>query len=268
MIRLFQIDWLKLRSYRAFWVLSAMYLFVISFLPISILEFMKWLESQGVKFEQWSPRNIPIVHFPDVWQNMAYIAVFFKFFIAVLVIILITNEYSYKTIRQNIIDGMSRLDFLKSKIISLTILCLSASIFLFVLCLAAGLIYTPHLIIGEIFENSEFIFGYFLDILFFSMFALLVGNLFKKAGLSIALIVMIIPIEYIITSNLPESISVIADYFPMHVMNSLIKLPFPKYILMEIQDYLSLSSVALCIAYIALFAYLNYLILKKRDLTN
>lgn len=268
MIRLFQIDWLKLKSYRAFWVLGIMYLFLISFLPISILEFLKWLESKGVKFEEWSPKNIPILHFPDVWQNLAYIAVFFKFFIAVLVIMTITNEFSYKTIRQNIIDGMSRLDFLKSKIISIVILCLFASVFLFFLCLLAGLIYTPHLIAGEIFENSEFILGYFLDILFFSMFAMLVGNLFKKAGLSIALIVMIIPIEYIITANLPESISGIAAYFPMHVMNSIIKLPFPKYILMEIQDYLSFSSIALCIAYIALFAYLNYVILKKRDLTN
>jgi len=268
MIRLFQIEWLKLKTYRTFWVLSGLYLFLMAFIPISILEFMKWLESKGVKFEEWSPSNIPVLHFPDVWQNLTYISVFFKFFIAVIVIISITNEFSYKTIRQNIVDGLNRMDFLKSKVISIVLLCLFSSIFLFFLCILAGLIYTPRIITGEIFEYSQFIFAYFLDVLFFSLFALLIGNLFRKAGLSIALMVMIVPIEYIFTANLPNEISAIGDYFPMHVMNSLIQLPFTRYGFMEIQDYVSLTAIALSLAYIALFVYLNYILLKRRDLTN
>jgi hypothetical protein len=54
----------------------------------------------------------------------------------------------------------------------------------------------------------------------------------------------------------------------MHVMNSIIQLPFTKYGFMEIQDYISPEAVALSFAYIALFVYLNYVLLKKRDLTS
>ncbi|HEX9649628.1 MAG TPA: ABC transporter permease [Cyclobacteriaceae bacterium] len=268
MIRLFNIEWIKLKNYKTFWVLGGLYLFLITFIPISVLEFMKWLESKGVEFEEFSPSKIPILHFPDIWQNITYLSVFFKFFIAVIIIISITNEFSYKTIRQNIIDGLSRMDFLKSKLTAIVAICLISAVYLFLICLITGLIYTPRLIQGEILEYSQFIFAYFLDILFFLIFALLIGNTFKKAGISIALVVMIIPIEYIFSANLPDEISVVGDYLPMHVMNSIIQLPFTKYGFMEIQDYISPEAVALSFAYIALFVYLNYVLLKKRDLTS
>jgi len=268
MMRLLKIEWFKLRNYRTFWVVSSLYLFLMTFIPISVLEFMKWLESKGVEFENFSPSKIPILHFPDIWQNITYLSVFFKFFIAVIIIISITNEFSYKTIRQNIIDGLDRKDFLKSKLFAILSICLVSAIYLFVLCLITGLIYTPRIIPGEILEYSQFIFAYFLDILFFLVFALLIGNTFKKAGISIALMVMVIPIEYIITSNLPDAISGAGDYFPMHVMNSIIQQPFTKYGFMEIQDYISFTSVALAVLYIGFFIMLNYWLLKKRDLTS
>ena len=55
MMRLFKIEWLKLKNYRTFWVVSSLYLFLMTFIPISVLEFMKWLESKGVEFENFSP---------------------------------------------------------------------------------------------------------------------------------------------------------------------------------------------------------------------
>lgn len=268
MIRLFKIEWLKLKNYRTFWIVSSLYLFLMTFIPISVLELMKWLESKGVEFEEFSPSKIPILHFPDIWQNITYLSVFFKFFIAVIIIISITNEFSYKTIRQNIIDGLDRKDFLKSKLFAILGISLISSVYLFFLCLFTGLIYTPRLIPGEILEYSQFIFAYFLDILFFLVFALLIGNMFKKAGISIALMVMIIPIEYIISANLPNQISAMGDYLPMHVMNSLIQQPFTKYGFMEIQDYISFTAVLLSLVYIGLFIILNYWLLKKRDLTS
>jgi len=105
MIRLLKIDFRKLKSYRTFWVLNTMYYFLIASIPISIYEFLKWLKGKGVDFDEFDPTRIPISHFPDVWQNLTYIYVFLKFFLAIIVIISITNEYTYKTIRQNIIDG-------------------------------------------------------------------------------------------------------------------------------------------------------------------
>ena len=65
--------------------------------------------------------------FPDVWQTVAFISSIFVFLL-VVVIMFITNEYTYKTHRQNIIDGWSREDFLMSKMIDVIIICLLATV--------------------------------------------------------------------------------------------------------------------------------------------
>ena len=72
--------------------------------------------------------TLGIFSFPGIWHNVTYVAGFFKFFLAILVAILVSGEYEYRTIRQNIIDGMSRLEFFKSKIITLFLISLTAMI--------------------------------------------------------------------------------------------------------------------------------------------
>ena len=266
MIRLLKIDFRKLRSYRTFWVLNTMYYFLIASIPISIYEFLKWLKGKGVDFDEFDPTRVPISHFPDVWQNLTYIYIFLKFFLAIIVIISITNEYTYKTIRQNIIDGLDRWDFLKSKLYTIVLMSFISTVFVCLMNLITGFLYTPDIVAGDIFDGVEFIFAYFLDLVSYLIFALLIGNLVKRSGLSISLLVMAIPIEYTITGQFPEEMDFLVDYFPLHAINNLIEIPFPRYVFMEIQDYVSLTSVIIVIAYIALFIYLNYAILKSRDL--
>ena len=60
--------------------------------------------------------RIPLYHFPDIWQNLAWTSGLLKMGVAIMVVVSITNEYTYRTIRQNIIDGMSREEFLLSKV--------------------------------------------------------------------------------------------------------------------------------------------------------
>ena len=43
-------------------------------------------------------------------------------------------------------------------------------------------------------------------------------------------------------------------------------MPFGKYALREVQDYVAFKDVAIVVIYIALFIYCLYLLLKKRDL--
>ncbi|MFK5098226.1 hypothetical protein, partial [Klebsiella pneumoniae] len=62
--------------------------------------------------------------FPEVWQTVAYFSSFFVLLPSILVIMLVTNEYTYKTHRQNIIDGWSRNEFLLSKLIDVAIISL------------------------------------------------------------------------------------------------------------------------------------------------
>ena len=265
MLKLLKIDLLKLVNYRTFWVLSILYSALLITIPTSVLEFLKWLKVKGVEFDGYDPLKIPILYFPDIWHNITYFYTFLKIFLAILIIISVSNEFSYKTVRQNIIDGMSRLDFIKSKLYTITLLCLVSTAIVFITSLITGLVYTPKIVTSEIFQGIEFLFAYFLDILAYSIFAFLMTVLIKRSGLTIALMVLAMPIEYTITSNLPRFLSFTVQYFPLHAINNLIEVPFPKYVFMEIQDYVSMESIVVVLVYIAVFIYALYAKLKSSD---
>ena len=117
MTRLFEIEWLKLKNYRVFWILIIMYFTGLIIVLSSGMFLMQFFKNQGAEFSGIDPTIIPLYDFPDVWQNMTYVATFFKIILAFIVIISVTNEISYRTMRQNVIDGMSKWEFLKSKFI-------------------------------------------------------------------------------------------------------------------------------------------------------
>src|SRR3977135_3165680 len=119
MLHLLKIDLKKLTNYRTFWVVCGLYFFTLAFVTASGMEFLKWIASfiEGCG-QKINIDRIPLYHFPDVWQNLVYISGLFKIVLAIMVVISITNEYQYRTIRQNIIDGLSRWQFLQSKLLT------------------------------------------------------------------------------------------------------------------------------------------------------
>ena len=100
MIRLLKIDLLKLTNYRTFWIMVILYFATMGVITSSGMEFLKWLVSKGADFNDVDILRVPLYHFPDIWQNLTYVSLFFKLVLAVVVIISITNEFSYKTVRQ------------------------------------------------------------------------------------------------------------------------------------------------------------------------
>lgn len=266
MLRLLRIDLKKLTNYRAFWVLNIMYGLLIFSIPITVLEFLKWLKAKGAEFDGFDPMKIPVLHFPDIWQNITYVYTFLKIFLAIVVIISISNEFTYKTIRQNIIDGMSRIDFIKSKLLTILLLSIGSTVFVFFTGLLTGFIYTPDVEFSDMFTGAEFILAYFLDLFTYMVFAFLLTILLKRSALTVFILLLYTPIEYTITANLPESVGFIAEYFPLHAINNLIEFPFAKYWFQEIQDYVSLTAVGVVFVYLALFIYAIHAKLKASDL--
>ncbi len=268
MLRLLKIDLLKLTNYKTFWVMNGLYALLILSIPTSVMEFLKWLNKKGEQVFEGSIDllKIPVLHFPDIWHNITYVFIFLKVFLAILIIITVSNEFTYKTIRQNVIDGLSRWDFVKSKLLMILVLCIGSTLLVFATGMFTGLIYTPDFSSGDVFYGIEFLFAYFLDILAYSIFAFLLTVLIKRSGLTIALLALSMPIEYTITANLPEALSGIVQYFPLHAINNLIEVPFPKYAFMEIQDTVSMTFVGVVAIYIVLFVYAIYTKLQKSDI--
>ncbi len=266
MLRLLKIDLLKLTNYRAFNVLNALYAILIISIPITVIEFLKWLKVKGAEFDGFDPMKIPVLHFTDIWQNVTYVYTFLKIFLAIVVIISVSNEFSYKTIRQNVIDGFSRVDFLKSKLATILLLSVGSTILVFFTCLITGLIYTPNLDRVNIFEGSQFVFAYFLDLLAYLIFAFFLTILFKRSALTVFMLLLYRPIEATIIGLLPDNLDFLGDYLPMQALSLLIEVPFPRYWFQEIQDYVAFDAVAVVLVYIVLFITAIYYRLKTSDL--
>jgi hypothetical protein len=265
MIKLLKIDYKKLKNYRTFWVLIILYFATMGLVTSSGMEFLKWLVSKGADFDQVDILRIPLYHFPDIWQNLTYVSLFFQLVLAIVVIVSVTNEFSYKTIRQNIIDGMDRKDFLSSKVLMVFMLSLVSAFFVFLIGLITGLIYTPDSEMRFIFTNIEFIPAYFLATFSYLILVLLFAIWIKRAGLAIGIVLIYPALEYAFGASLPDSMDPILPYLPHHAINALIKVPFQRYVFMEIQDYVDILSVLVVCAYIVLFVYLAYRNLVKRD---
>jgi hypothetical protein len=155
--------------------------------------------------------------------------------------------------------------FIISKLLLIVWLALGSAIFLFMTGLIIGIISTPDLQFHDMVRYSGFIPAYFLQLTAYLIFALLIGQLIKKTGLAMGLMFLYtLIVEPILVFRIKTDW--IKGLFPNKAINNLIHMPFGKYALREVQDYVAFKEVIIVLVYMALFIYCIYLLLKKRDL--
>ncbi len=254
-------------SYRTFWVICGLYFLTLGTSTASGMEILKWLASLIEGFGQSININrIPLYHFPDIWQNLIWFSGLFKIVLAIMVVISITNEYQYRTLRQNIIDGLSRWEFLQTKILTNVVLSLMSVVMIFLIALVTGLIYTPEIEVKYIFTDMQFLPAYFLEIFAFLSYALMLGVFIQRSGLTIVVLMLSHMIEQIIKANVDDYVPDMIQFFPMQSISNLVSLPFARYAFQEIQDYVSIVAVLIAAAWAFLFNLFSYLKLKKADI--
>jgi len=267
MIKLLKIDFKKIRGSKIFWILTGLYALLIILFFFGVQGFLDDLAEEANKKSPIPLPGLSAYSLPDIWHNLVYIAGFFKIFLGVVVIILITSEYSYKTIRQNVISGMSRWDFLSSKLITIAAITLGATLLVFIIGTILGLVHTEDVTFGKFFGMTEFLLAYYLEIFAFLTFAFLIGMLVKRSGFALGLLLLYLYIiEPVARYYLPDYIG---DYMPKHIIGTLIDVPntsIMRLFGMSFQDYISILDVIFVFAYVVLFIGLSYWILKKRDL--
>jgi len=267
MLHLLKIDLKKMTSYRTFWVVCGLYFVTLAFTTASGMEFLKWLARTIDDFgSKINVSRIPLYHFPDVWQNLVYISGFFKLVLAIMVVISITNEFTYRTLRQNVIDGLSRWEFLLSKILTNVLLSAMSVTMVFLIAFVTGLIYTPSLDWGYVLTDLDFFPAYFLEVFAFLSYALMLGILVQRSGLTIILLMLSHMIEAIIKVNLPDGMESLKQFFPMQSITNLVPMPFARYAFQEIQDYVSITALIIALAWVGIFNYLAYLKLQRSDI--
>ena len=82
---------------------------------------------------------------------------------AIVIIILVGNEFAFRTFRQNVIDGLNRNDLILGKLILIFTIAIYTFLMVLLAIIIFGSIYTKDFSLSIIFENSHLILIYFLQ---------------------------------------------------------------------------------------------------------
>lgn len=218
MVKLLAIEWLKIKSYKTFWVLLGLFALFLPLFNFIFSSGMFNFGSGGLPGLSYS--------FPGVWSSYSYFASIFVMFISFLIIILISNEYTYKTHRQNIIDGHTRLQFFHAKVLLVVMMALFTTLYTAIGATVFGLIYSNNY---THFTSGMSSLGYFFILcLNYYGFALMLSLLLKRSGLTIGIyLIYALFVETIISTllNYYSKGSHLGLYLPLQSSDEL--LPFP-----------------------------------------
>lgn len=262
MIRLLKIEFHKILYSKAFWIIIGLYIVLSGPIAFGVENFLTSIvnslgEQQQPSIANLALKGYSIFNFPDVWHNLAYVANLFNILLALLVVIFVTNEFSYRTLRQNVIDGMSKWEIIWAKELVILVFSVVAVIVLTLLTLILGN-YQSKI---NIFNGSSILFPYFVSLILYLNFVYLLSLWLKKPGLVLVILfIYTIVIENLISLKLPEYIT---KFFPMHLISNLIPNPLRRLIGQSIDSDLSILNIGVCALYIALFIALNYWLLNK-----
>lgn len=219
---LLAIEWLKIKRYRTFWILVG---FFIVLLPLWNYEIADGLIKMGNKDINLLSQAYS---FPEVWGNLGFWGSIFIVFLSILMIILTTNEFGYRTHRQNVIDGWSRLQFYHAKVGMVLLLSIMATLFLILLGAIFGLLNGSP--VSDMFEKFEQVGYFFLLSVDYIGFAFFIGIWIKRSGLAIGLFLLYaLILENILKGILNWKLDFNpGNYLPLQSSDELLPFPFMR----------------------------------------
>ncbi len=233
MLKLLRIEWLKVKNYRAFWILLAMSILCIPGLNYLLFDLM---DNSFPKGKGKAIVGSPFA-FPDAWQTISFNSTLTFILPAILIITLTTNEFTYKTHRQNVIDGWSRQQFIGVKLVELVLLSLLSTFVVFLTALAFGCVGNKVAPGQSIWPDVRFVFFFFVQMLSYSMIAFLLAMLVKRAGLAIGAFLIYMLAENILVGVLRNVYKLNGvDYLPEEVTDRLIPQPYLRKVLQSADD--------------------------------
>ncbi len=278
MFRLLNIELTKLRYNKSAKVISLVYFILITFIAlIASIEF-------NIGEINFRIADQGIFNFPFIWHFNTWVASILKLFLAIVIVSMMANEYSNRTLKQNLIDGLSKKEFVLSKFITVVGFALISTLFVFIVSIILGLSFSDYNEVGIIISDMEYLFAYFVKLLAFFSFCLFLGVLVKRSAFALGFLLIWFIVEKISfgllkwqffkDTNIAENVS---QFFPLESMSNLIKEPFTRLGAVQSaasqlgeafdKDYsVQLLNIIIVLTWAFFFIYWSYAILKKRDL--
>jgi len=259
MLHLLKLEWLKVKNYRAFWIFLALY--IVSLYGINQIAF----NVQGEIKKNNVPVNIFPYDFPAVYQTITWVSSWLLYFPGMLMILVITNEYNYKTHRQNIIDGLTREQFVTAKILSGLVIALLTTFCCFLIALYFGTSYSG----SFSFSGIEYIGYGFIQALSYLFLAMVLSVLMRRSGLAMAVFFLYgLVFEQLLGGLIDYKFlnnGTVRYYFPLQASDTLIPITFGSKIIYNNAPAQTVLLVT-AIFYIALFVFLSLRKFKTDDL--
>lgn len=274
MVKSLKTEWLKIKRYNAFLVISIFFVIGVVASNYIVYSFNKnvigKVDSNGM-LPDLAPYN-----FVNTWQTTSYTTGWLLMLPALLLIILITNEFTYKTNRQNIIDGWSRETFIDVKLFLAVLIAAASTVLVIITALSFGFAS------GTTFSMNHFshVGFFFLKALSYNLIAAFISVLIKRTGFAIGVFFIYMGAENILSQildalsvNFRESdkidLGAVGDYLPMGASDGLLTLPdnFIKSMASKVlpANYFYIV-LGFTVFYILLFTFLSRQKIIKSDL--
>ncbi|TYC17106.1 ABC transporter permease [Bizionia gelidisalsuginis] len=277
MLRLLNIEFIKLWNNRASKVLILAYFILLS--CIALISAIKF----DFGFFRFHLAEQGIFNFPFIWHFNTYVAAALKFFLAIVIVSMMANEYSNKTIKQNLIDGLSKKEFILSKFLTVAAFALISTIFVFIISLILGYIFSSFTEASIVFSDLDYLFAFFIKLLGFFSFCLFLGILIKRSAFALGFLFVWYMVEGLarIVLNLWDKTTEYADaitqFFPLQSMSNLIKQPFSrlgavKEMANQVGEQFDFDyavhwyDIVIVLFWTTFFIVFSYKLLQKRDL--
>lgn len=269
--KLFTVEWLKIKNYKAFWITLSI-LFLVYPLVNFIVYYMFNLQLEHNK-ELKIIRSLiadPFT-FPTVWQSVAYFSSFFIIVPSFLIVMLACNEFTFKTHRQNIIEGFSRTEFVTAKILDVIIIAAFTSIVCFLVAAFFGSINDPSSMVSFC-KGAYFILLFFIQQVAQLSIALFIALLLRKAFITIIILFFLLLADNIGSSILLFKHNGLASFLPYEMSDQLVpisssffKVKFSQTTAEEVTNHI-LWQLLYTVIFIGLLWFGTIKIFNKRDL--
>ena len=223
--------------------------------------------------------ELGIFNFPIVWHLTTFFAAQFKFFFAIVVVSMIGNEYSNRTLKQNLIDGLSKKEFILSKFYTIVFFSLVSTVLILLITLSIGLYYSSYTEFDIIIQETNFLLAYFVKLVGFFSLCLFCAMLLKRSAFALGFLFILYVTEWITFGIIAWKANIdlaekIQNFFPLKSMYKLIDQPFQRVAMSKFPDKEQMAydyavhfhEIVIVLAWTALFIFLSYRLLKKRDL--
>ncbi|UZT97601.1 ABC transporter permease subunit [Chryseobacterium fluminis] len=280
MNKLLKLEYYKNLNYKPFRVFTLLYFVILTaLLFIGLIDFDLFGGTINLK-EQG------IYNFPEIWNFTTWIVGLLKIFLGLIIVFSICQEFSDRMFKQNIIDGLSREEFIGSKLLTIGIFTIISTLIVFAITLFLGYQYSTVTSSDRVFEEIFFIGNYFVKLFTFFCFLMFLSVLLRKSVFVFLAVFIFWIVEGVLSTaevfmkvkgmqgaqrnEILQNDFFVSHLLPLESMSSLIpnpmmRLNMAKMMGLKYEFHYPTESLIACLAWCAVFILGSYWILRKRD---